>query len=56
MKPPPCYDRIVDAREGLLQFTLLTRDIRGHLVGRSSQRVENRAALSARVNQAKAVD
>ena len=55
MKPTPYYDRIVDVMEELVKFTLLTRDIRDHLVDRYSERVESRAALSARVNQTKAV-
>ena len=56
MKPSPFYDRIVDVMEELVKFTLLTRDIRDHLVDRYSERVESHAALSARVNQAKAVE
>ena len=56
MKPSPYYNRIVDVMEELMRFTLLTRDIREHLVDRYSERVENHAALSARVNQAKAVE
>ncbi|KGJ05543.1 arsenical resistance protein ArsH [Paracoccus halophilus] len=55
MRPSPYYDRIVDVMEELLRFTLLTRDIRDHLVDRYSERVESHAALSGRVNQGKAV-
>lgn len=55
MKPSPYYNRIVDVMEELVKFTLMTRDIRDHLVDRYSERVEDRATLSARVNQAKAV-
>ena len=55
MKPSPYYNRIVDVMEELVKFTLLTRDIRDHLVDRYSERVEDHATLSARVNQAKAV-
>jgi arsenical resistance protein ArsH len=54
MKPSPYYDRIVDVMEELVKFTLLTRDIRDHLVDRYSERVESRSDLSRRVNQAKA--
>ncbi|MBV7395492.1 arsenical resistance protein ArsH [Mameliella sediminis] len=55
MKPSPYYNRIVDVMEELVKFTLLTRDIRDHLVDRYSERVESRADLSKRVNQSKAV-
>jgi arsenic resistance protein ArsH len=55
MKPSPYYNRIVDVMEELMKFTLLTRDIKEHLVDRYSERVESRAALSKRVNQARAV-
>lgn len=54
MKPSPYYNRIVDVMEELVKFTILTRDIRDHLVDRYSERVESRAALSERVNQAAA--
>lgn len=55
MKPSPYYNRIVDVMEELARFTLLTRDIREHLVDRYSERVESHDALSKRVNQSKAV-
>ncbi|MFV0384885.1 arsenical resistance protein ArsH [Paracoccus sp. (in: a-proteobacteria)] len=55
MKPSAFYDRIVDVTEELVRFTLLTRDIREALVDRYSERVESHAALSARVDQSKAV-
>lgn len=55
MKPSPYYDRIVDVMEELTRFTLLTRDIREHLVDRYSERVESHEALSKRVNQTRAV-
>ena len=50
MKPSPYYDRIVDVMEELMKFTLLTRDIRDHMVDRYSERKESHAELSARVN------
>lgn len=56
MKPSPYYNRIADVMEELVKFTLLTRDIRDHLVDRYSERIESHAALSARVNQTKAVE
>ncbi len=56
MKPSPYYNRIVDVMEELMKFTLLTRDIKDHLVDRYSERVESREALSKRVNQSKAAD
>lgn len=55
MKPSPYYNRIVDVMEELVKFTLLTRDIKDHLVDRYSERVESSAELSRRVNQSKAV-
>lgn len=51
MKPSPYYNRIVDVMEEIVKFTLLTRDIKDHLVDRYSERVENHAQLSKRVNQ-----
>lgn len=54
MRPSPYYDRIVDVMEELVKFTLLTRDIKDHLVDRYSERHESAEALSARVNQPKA--
>ena len=55
MKPSPYYDRIVDVMEELVRFTVLTRDIKDHLVDRYSERAESHEALSKRVNQATAV-
>ncbi len=55
MRPSPYYDRIVDVMEELVRFTLLTRDIKDHLVDRYSERAESHEALSTRVNQATAV-
>ncbi|PNG53964.1 MULTISPECIES: arsenical resistance protein ArsH [unclassified Variovorax] len=51
MKPSPYYERVVDVMEELVKFTLLTRDCAGYLVDRYSERRENAAALSKRVNQ-----
>lgn len=53
MKPSPFYDRIVDVMEELVRFTLLTRDIRGQLTDRYSERKESPEQLSARVNAGK---
>ncbi|WP_373355021.1 arsenical resistance protein ArsH [Pseudoroseicyclus sp. CXY001] len=50
MKPSPFYDRIVDVMEELVKFTLLTRDAKDYLTDRYSERVEDGAALIARVN------
>lgn len=55
MKPSALYDRIVDVMEELVRFTLLTRDIREHLVDRYSERKESAAELSKRVNLTKAL-
>ncbi len=52
MKPSAYYDRVVDVMEELVKFTLLTRDVAGHLVDRYSERKEDAEALSKRVNQA----
>ncbi len=51
MKPSAYYDRVVDVMEELVKFTLLTRDCAGYLVDRYSERREDAAALSKRVNQ-----
>ncbi len=51
MKPSPFYNRIVDVMEELVKFTILTRDIKEHLVDRYSERVESVEELSKRVNQ-----
>ena len=53
MKPSPYYNRIVDVMEELVKFTVLTRDIKDHLVDRYSERVESREKLSQRVNAPK---
>ena len=51
MKPSEYYDRVVDVMEELVKFTLLLRDQQDFLVERYSERKENAAQLSARVNQ-----
>jgi len=55
MKPSPLYDRIVDVMEELMRFTLLTRDVRDHLVDRYSERRESHADLIARVGNTRAI-
>jgi arsenical resistance protein ArsH len=50
MLPSAFYDRVVDVMEELMKFTLLTRDVSPWLVDRYSERRENAAALSARVD------
>lgn len=50
MKPSPYYNRIVDVMEELYKFTMLTKDNRGYLTDRYSERVESHEALSKRVN------
>jgi len=52
MKPSAYYDRVVDVMEELVKFTLLTRDVAGHLVDRYSERKEDAEAIAKRVNQA----
>lgn len=52
MKPSSLYDRIVDVMEELVKFTLLTRDAKGYLVDRYSERNESVAEVHARVSQA----
>lgn len=51
MKPSSYYDRVVDVMEELYKFTLLTREVSPYLVDRYSERKENAAELSLRVNQ-----
>ena len=50
MKPSPYYYRIADVIEELVKFTVLTRDIRDHLVDRYSERKESGEAMIARVS------
>ncbi len=51
MKPSSLYDRIVDVMEELVKFTLMTRDIKDHLVDRYSERKEDLAAFKKRISQ-----
>ena len=51
MKPSEYYDRVVDAMEELMKFTLLTRDVSPDLVDCYSERKETAAEPSRRVNQ-----
>ncbi len=53
MTPSAYDDRIVDVMEELVKFTLLTRDIRDHLVDRYCERVASAETLMARLNQTK---
>ncbi|MFV0544056.1 MAG: arsenical resistance protein ArsH [Marinicella pacifica] len=50
MKPSALYDRIVDVMEELLKFTLLTRDIKDHLVDRYSERTESFEQFKKRID------
>jgi|SRR5690606_24623348 len=50
MKPSALYDRIVDVMEELVKFTLLTRDIKDHLVDRYSERTESLAQFKQRLD------
>lgn len=51
MKPSAFYDRVVDVMEELMKFTLLTRDVAGHLVDRYSERKASSQKLSDRALQ-----
>ena len=51
MKPSSLYDRIVDVMEELVKFTLLTRDIKDHLVDRYSERKEDLVTFKKRISQ-----
>lgn len=51
MKPSSLYDRIVDVMEELVKFTLLTRDIKDHLVDRYSERKESLAEFKERIEK-----
>jgi len=50
MKPSSLYDRIVDVTEELVKFTLLTRDIKDHLVDRYSERTESFEDFKKRID------
>lgn len=52
MRPSAYYDRVVDVMEELVKFTLLTRDVSGHLTDRYSERKEAAEALAARTGLA----
>lgn len=49
MKPSAYYDRVVDVMEELMKFTLLTRDASAYMTDRYSERKEDAAKLSTRV-------
>ncbi len=51
MIPSSNYNRMVDVMEELVKFTLLTRDIKDHLVDRYSERNETAQELMDRVNK-----
>ncbi|WP_154222683.1 arsenical resistance protein ArsH [Marinicella rhabdoformis] len=53
MKTSSLYDRIVDVMEELVKFTLLTRDIKDHLVDRYSERKETLDAFKKRIAERK---
>lgn len=50
MKPSAYCQRVVDVMDGLVKFTLLTREVSTSRVDRYSLRRENAAPLSRRVN------
>jgi len=51
MKPSSLYDRIVDVMEEVVKFTLMTRDIKDHLVNRYSERKEDLVAFKKRISE-----
>ena len=54
MRPSAYYDRVVDGMEGLVKFTLLTRDVAA-LTDRYSERKEAAAKLDERLDLGRAV-
>lgn len=56
LKDSPYRDRVVDVMEELYKFTMLTRDIRDHLVDRYSERREADAKAAATAKLAAAAD
>jgi arsenical resistance protein ArsH len=49
MKPSAYYDRVVDVMEELVKLTLLTRDVSADLTNRYSERKEDAAKVTGRL-------